>query len=285
MTENNLTQLVGALGGWIEARPYGADQDALDRAARIVLDMRLLGVAIDDFDAPELAALDDADRKVVEEARVWAQARREESHRRQAAEARAARQRRVAAREASPSTPFSPATADRVDPSASSVDTKRPSSPSGVSERGGNGSDNVSDPRGASPGRRDSDGAAAMAPMVGDRPAGDHDQDLVDEDNFFSAEPRGRDAVDREPGALSAPNRTKQKHDGPKHRGVGDERHPNGAELRDSDDHEFFTVDELVSNTSSDTWLRPDVVFKVVVVIWAIAALGVVAVLLGLVFG
>ena len=101
MRQNSLSQLVGALGGRLQERPYKVDPDARDRAARIILDMKLLGVSIDDVDAPELIALDPEDREVVEQARVWALARREEASRRERAEERAVAHRRQAERNAS----------------------------------------------------------------------------------------------------------------------------------------------------------------------------------------
>lgn len=82
--------MVGALGSWMKARPTGVTQNALDRAAQIVLGMELLGVDLNDQDAPELAALNDADRAVVDQARIWAQARVEETRRRELAQAGAA---------------------------------------------------------------------------------------------------------------------------------------------------------------------------------------------------
>lgn len=302
MTENNLTQLVGALGGWLEARPYGASQDALSRAARIVLDMRLLGVGIDEVDAPELAALDPEDRHVVEEARMWAQARREEARRRRVAEERVARQRRVAERESTNKT-FAPAPGDR----AGASDPAEPRSPrSAAYPRSGSGSNataaspvasgDVADPVAESratpspqrdepdwnePDWNEPDTPAFDAQVDGsDFGAGtvvdpDHDDDLDGEDLFFFAEPQ--------PGTKAKPE-VESRGDARQAETDASSKNPG---LADPEDHAFFTVEELRANTDQDarSWFRPDVVFKVVIVVWGIAAVGVVLVLLGMAFG
>lgn len=227
MKENNLSQLVGALGGWLEARPYGVEQDALDRAARIVLDMRLLGVDIDDVDAPELAALDPEDRDVVDQARTWAQARREEARRRRAADERAARHRRVAAREAGPNEAF--AWPDR--PTASPA----PSTP--ASDR--------------------SAAAAASVPDVGA-------QTQVEPgpvESRVAAEWDGADVESHAPATTTV--------------------------LADPADHDFFSATDVAPAEVEPSRKRvsAEAAFKVVIVIWAIAALGVLAVLLRIALG
>lgn len=210
MRENNLSQLVGALGGWLQARPYGAEQDALDRAARIVLDMRLLGVSIDDVDAPELAALDPEDREVVEQARVWALARREEASRRERADERAALHRRVAEREAGPSDAFAwPA-----------------STPDPVIE---------------------------MSDLAQPEPASHQDEQLV-----------SAGLVETQRSVEVATSTT---------------------ELADPSDHDFFADPEPAEVPTLSRRVAPDAVFKVVLVVWGFAALGVVAVLVRLALG
>ena len=210
MRENNLSQLVGALGGWLQARPYGAEQDALDRAARIVLDMRLLGLSIDDVDAPELAALDPEDREVVEEARVWALARREEASRRERADERAALHRRVAEREAGPSDAFA-----------------RPAP--------------VSDP------------VMDMRQFDQPEPASHEDEHVVG---------AGLAEAQRSVDVATAT-----------------------TELADPSDHDFFADPEPAEVPARSRRVAPDAVFKVVLVVWGFAALGVVAVLLRLALG
>ncbi|MEM7091946.1 MAG: hypothetical protein AAF567_02995 [Actinomycetota bacterium] len=98
MAADNLTQLVGALGAWMEARPADATPETLTRASNIVLSMRLLGVELDDTTAPVLDELEPEDRAVVDRARSWAQARREEQ--RIWAKRDATRRREQAARQA-----------------------------------------------------------------------------------------------------------------------------------------------------------------------------------------
>lgn len=217
MRENNLSQLVGALGGWLEARPYGAEQDALDRAARIVLDMRLLGVSIDDVDAPELAALDPEDREVVEHARVWAQARREDASRRERADERAALHRRVAEREAGPSDAFT-------------------------------------------------------QPAPSQEP-------IVDARASESQESKSNDTARPEPVAIEAELQAPPSPSGDVVAAT--------TKLADPDDHDFFSASEPDVDASTTRSLRisPDAAFKVVIVVWGIAALGVLAVLLRLALG
>lgn len=72
----------------MQARPPGVPQSAFDRAAQLVLGLDLLGVDLDDHDAPELAELSDPDLIVVDHARIWALARREEARRRSITAAR-----------------------------------------------------------------------------------------------------------------------------------------------------------------------------------------------------
>lgn len=230
MKENNLSQLVGALGGWLQARPYGVEQDALDRGARVVLDMRLLGIGLDDVDAPELAALDPEDRKVVDQARVWAQARREEARQRRVADERAARQRRVAERESGPNEAFAwPARASAtppIDATAAPLDTSD--------------ADDVTDLFSAAP-------AAAEQGLAG------HE---LERERY-------------EPAARSA---------------QPDWR--NSSAVADPDGHEFFeNADNQGLVPTRPRRVRPEAVFKVVIIVWAIAALGVVAVLVRIALG
>ena len=250
MKENNLSQLVGALGGWLQARPYGAEQDALDRAARIVLDMRLLGLDIDDVDAPELAELSPEDRDVVEQARVWAQARREEARRRRAADERAARHRRVAEREAGPNEAF-------AWPARPSVrDETPPPAPASAAEPLPELNAPEPEPEVEAEVEPTAPPAETAAPAV---------------------EPEA-DVVGHLAGAVVDADQS-----------IGG----SSVTLADPSDHAFFEVDDVVGDTGRAAGaapgtrrrVRPEAVFKVVIVIWSIAALGVLAVLLRIALG
>ena len=254
MKENNLSQLVGALGGWLQARPYGAEQDALDRAARIVLDMRLLGLDIDDVDAPELAELSPEDRDVVEQARVWAQARREEARRRRAADERAARHRRVAEREAGPNEAF-------AWPARPSVrDETPPPAPASAAEP-------LPELNAPEPEPEVEVEPVAQAAAVADEPGAP----------AAFAEPEA-DVVGHLAGAVVDADQS-----------IGG----SSVTLADPSDHAFFEVDDVVGDTGRAAGaapgtrrrVRPEAVFKVVIVIWSIAALGVLAVLLRIALG
>ena len=239
MKENNLSQLVGAIGGWLQARPYGAEQAALDRAARIVLDMRLLGVDIDDVNAPELDALSPEDRDVVEQARVWAQARREEARQRLVAEERAARQRRVAEREAGPNEAFAWSPIRPVRETPSVVDR----------------------------------GEASKAPQ----PKPDHPKPV---------EPASVQPASVQPASVQPE---------PVPPALSVDGADSTAALADPSDHVFFSADDASEETRTfevptrsaarTSRLRPEAVFKVVIVVWSVAALGVLIVLLRIALG
>lgn len=65
------TQLMGAMGAWLRARPADAKPHELDVVTKLVLDTSLLGVGVDDEDAVELAALTPTQQQVVDEVRRW----------------------------------------------------------------------------------------------------------------------------------------------------------------------------------------------------------------------
>lgn len=72
MSKDNMSQLVGAMGAWLEAAPAGVPVSDRTRTTALILDGSLLGVRTTDVAAGELAELTKEDEALVSSIRAWA---------------------------------------------------------------------------------------------------------------------------------------------------------------------------------------------------------------------